>query len=268
MRTRFVKSPEEIQRYQDLHASPSFYDIASLAVTFETDPDVLQELIPPPLEPAEDPRVSLSISHIRRSDCVGPFYGCNFNIHCTYQGEPGFYRLTMPMSTDTAVIFGRELFAEPKKLAQIDLDERGTTCTGRVTRNGITYIELSGQFESQMTQLDRETVSHHYYFKYLPAADGRGLAHDPQLVRVTHRGRVHRATQGTGTVVFRESPHDPVIDVPVRSVLSAARSESETHTTAEVVQTVDAGQFMPYAYGKIDDLLVYEDAVTPAFAQV
>lgn len=264
MHTRFVKSPDGIQRYQDLYATPSFYDIASLAVTFESDPDVLAELIPPPLEPADEPRVSLSISHIRRSDCVGPFYGCSFNIHCTYQGEPGFYCLTMPMSTDTAVTFGRELFAEPKKLAQIDLHERGSTYTGSVTRHGITYIELSAQFEAQMAPLDRETVGHHYYFKYLPAANGRGLAHDPQLVRVTHRGRVHRATQGTGTVVFRESPHDPVIDIPVRSVLSAARSEVETHTTAEVVETVDAETFLPYAYGKVDDLLVFEDAPVPS----
>lgn len=259
MRTRYVKSPQEIAELQDLYASPSFYDIRSLGITFLSDPDVLAEVIPPPLQPAAEPRVSVSVSEIRRSDCVGHFYGCSFNIACTFEGQPGLFCLTMPMSTDTAVIFGRELFAEPKKLAEIELDERGKHVTGRVTRYGITYIELNGEFEGEPQPLDRETETHHYYFKFLPAANGRGLAFDPQLVRVTHRGRVHRATSGRGTVVFRESGHDPVIDIPVLSVTGASLSESETHTTAEVVATVPAADFMPYAFAKTDDLLVWAE---------
>jgi acetoacetate decarboxylase len=259
VRTRFVKSADDVRRFQDIYATPSFYDIHSLAMTFESDAEVIAEVLPPPLLPADEPRVSVSVSEIRRSDCVGPFFGSSLNVNCTYRGEPGLYCITMPMSTDTAVTFGRELFAEPKKLAEITLEERGNHLIGTVTRNGITYIELNGEFETPMAPLGRDTLSHHYYFKYLPAADGRGLAHDPQLVRVTHRGRVHQAAQGKGTIVFRESMHDPVIDIPVLSVLGATRSELETHTTAEVVETVPAKQFLPYAYAKVDDLLVWAD---------
>jgi acetoacetate decarboxylase len=258
MRTRFVKSPDEIKHFQAVYASPSFYDIHSLSIGFETDPDVVAEVLPPPLS-VHDARATVSVSEIRRSDCVGPFFGAALNLSCSYEGEPGIYCLTMPMSTDTAVIFGRELFAEPKKIAEITLDERHQHLVGTVTRNGITYIELTGSFDDGLRDAGRETVSHHYYFKYLPAADGCGLAHDPQLVRVTHRGRIHRMTQGDGTITFRESMHDPVIDIPVRSVLGATYSELETHTTAEVVCTVDAERFLPYAYGKIDDLLVWAD---------
>ncbi len=259
MRTRFVKSPEDIRRFQDVYATPSFTNIRSLAMTFHTNPEVVAEVIPPPLAPADEPRATISVSEIRSSDCVGPFMGASLNLACTYQGEPGVYCVTMPMSTDIAVIFGRELFAEPKKLAEIELEERGKHLVGTVTRSGITYIELNGAFEGDMAPVGRESTTHHYYFKYLPAADGRGLAHDPQLVRVTHRGIVHRAEQGTGTITFRESMHDPVIDIPVLSVLNCTRSEVETHTTAEVVATVDQEQFLPYAYGKVDDLLVWAD---------
>lgn len=259
MLTRYVKSPDEIRRFQSIYATPSFYDIRSLAVTFDSDPAVLAEVIPPPLEPGEAPRVSLSVSEIRRSDCVGGFFGCSFNIACSYRGEPGLYCLTMPMSTDTAVVFGRELFAEPKKLADIALQEHGHHATGTVTRYGITYLEISGAFAGDLEPVEREGVTHHYYFKYLPAANGRGLAHDPQLVRVTHRGRTHSLVRGEGTVTLRESPHDPVIDIPVLSVLGATLSHGETHTTAEVMETVPAEQFMPWAYGKTDDLLVWAE---------
>ena len=259
--TRYVKTPDQQEALTAAFASPAFLDIRSLAVTFETDPAVVAEILPPPLQPAPEPRVSVSISEIRRSNCVGPFNGCSFNIACTYDGKPGLYCLTMPMNTDTAVIFGRELYAEPKKVAEITLDVRDDgRARGAVTRHGVTYIELRGTFEEELAPVQLESVSSHYYFKYLPSADGHGFAHDPELVRVTHRAATHQLARGTGIVTFRESPHDPVIDIPVLSVLAATLSEGETHTTAEVVTTVPAEQFRPYAFGKMDDLTVWADA--------
>lgn len=260
MLTRFVKSPDEVSRLQEIYAAPSFLDIRTLALTFETDPAVVRELLPPPLEPAETPRVSVSVSEIRASNCVGPFNGSSVNIACMYRGEPGQYCLSMPMSTDTAVVFGRELFAEPKKLADIELAVRLPNVRGTVTRHGTTFIELHGLFEDAPADSDRTSLTAHYYFKYLPAANGRGLAHDPQLVRVTHRGRTHRLATGTGTLTFRESRHDPLIDLPVLNVLGATYSEGETHTTAEVVAEVPAADFMPWAFGKTDDLTAWEMA--------
>ncbi len=258
--TRYMKSPSEILRLQEAMATPAFLDIRSLAITFESDPVVLAELIPAPLKPAAEPRVSVSISEIRRSDCVGPFNGCSVNIACSFEGEEGVYCLSMPMNTDTAVIFGRELYAEPKKLAAIELIERGKHVRGTVTRHGITYIELSGIFDDPMEAVGRESTSRHYYFKYLPSADGRGLAFDPQLIRVTHRGHAHAAARGTGTLTFRESTHDPIIDLPVISLGAASYAETETHTSAEVVATVPAASFMPHAFAKMDNLTVWAEA--------
>jgi acetoacetate decarboxylase len=264
MRTRYVKTPEQVSRLQEIYAAPSFLQATSLSLTFLTDPEVARELLPPPLEPAAEPRVSVSVYRIGESNCVGAFDGASVNLACRFNGEDGLYCITMPMSTDTAIIFGRELYAEPKKLAECRLERRGRFVHGSVTRHGITCIELTGDFEGDLEPVDRGGVSAHYYFKYLPAADGRGLAFDPQLVRVTHRGRTHRMVRGTGTLTFRESRHDPVIDIPVLEVEGAVYSESETHTTAEVVATVPAADFLPYAFAKTDDLTAW--APVPAIA--
>jgi acetoacetate decarboxylase len=260
MLTRYVKSPEEVQRLQGIYAAPSFLQATSLSMTFLTDPAVVRELLPPPLEPAAEPRVSVAVYQIGRSNCVGAFDGASVNVACRFNGEDGLYCLTMPMSTDTAILFGRELYAEPKKLAECRVEQRGRFVHGTVTRHGITYIDLTGTFDEPLASVERSGTTHHYYFKYLPAADGRGLAADPQLVRVTHRGITHRVARGTGTITFRESPHDPVIDLPVLMIEGAALSESETHTTAEVVATVKAADFLPWAYGKTDDFTVWADA--------
>ena len=251
MRTRYVKSAEELERLAEVYATPAFLDSTSLSMTFLTDPEVVRELLPPPLEPAAEPRASVAVY------CVGAFNGASLNLACRYQGEDGLYCVTMPMSTDTAIVFGRELYAEPKKLADCQVVQRGRFVHGTVTRHGVTYIDLTGVFDDPMRDVDRESLSHHYYFKYMPSADGNGLAFDPQLVRVTHRGRTHRVTRGTGTITFRESRHDPVIDIPVLEVEGAAFSHGETHTTAEVVATVPAADFLPWAHVKTDDLTAW-----------
>jgi acetoacetate decarboxylase len=263
MRTRYVKSAEEIERIQEINATPAFLNSTSLSMTFLTDPEVVRELLPPPLEPAAEARASVAVYEIGESDCVGGFHGASINLACRYNGEDGLYCVTMPMSTDTAIVFGRELYAEPKKLAECRVVQRGRFVHGTVTRHGITYIELTGSFDEPFQPGGREGISHHYYFKYLPAADGRGLAFDPQLIRVTHRGRTYRMTRGTGTITFRESRHDPVIDIPVFEVEGATFSQGETHTSAEVVATIPAADFMPWAYTKHDDLTAW--APTPAF---
>lgn len=256
--TRFVKSLEQIRSLQEAFATPAFLQARTLAVTFETDPAIVAELLPPPLAPAANPRVAVSVSVIGESNCVGPFNGAAINISCTYGGVEGLYCLTMPMDTDTAVIVGRELYAEPKKLAAITLDGAAPGhVRGSVTRHGVTYIDLRASFEDGLVDVGRESLSSHYYFKFMPSADGTGFAHDPELIRVTHRGVTHRVARGAGTITFRESRHDPVIDIPVLSVTGATYSEGETHTRAEVVTTVPGEQFLPYAFGKMDDLTAW-----------
>lgn len=259
MRTRYVKSAAEIARIEEITSAPSFLDSTSLSLAFLSDPAVIREILPPPLEPAPAPRVNIAVYEFAGSNCVGAFSGASVNIACQFNGEAGLYCLTMPMSTDTAVIFGRELYAEPKKLADCRLETHGRIVRGTVARHGATYIELTGVFDEPLQESGRTSVAHHYYFKYLPDVTGRGLASDPQLVRVTHRGRTHQLTRGAGTVVLRESRHDPVIDIPVLEVEGAVFSHGETHTSATVVATIPASAFMPWAFARHDDLTAWAD---------
>lgn len=259
MKTRYVKTAGEMERIQALYAAPAFLDTRSIGTSFLTDPAVIAEILPPPLEPAPEARVHVSVYEIRRSNCVGAFAGGSVNVACTYRGQPGMYCITMPMTTDTAVIFGRETYAEPKKIAEVNFDVRGKRVRGSITRHGITYIELSAILDEEPAQVDRRNTSAHYYFKYFMRPDGAGLSADPELVRVTHSGETHRFAQGTCSLVLRESAHDPVIDLPVLQLEGATYAEGETHTRGEVVTTVPAARFLPYAFAKTDDLTCFAD---------
>jgi acetoacetate decarboxylase len=70
---RFVKSPEEIRKIQAVYARCQFLNTRSLTVTFETTPEAVRTILPPPLEPTPEPLGSAWVSDIGNSNCVGPF---------------------------------------------------------------------------------------------------------------------------------------------------------------------------------------------------
>jgi acetoacetate decarboxylase len=256
--TRYVKSAEEIRELLRLHAEPAFLGRCGLAIQFETEPEFVRAVLPPPLAPAERPLASVGISTFRASNCVGPFAGGAITVRCRYGEIEGQYCLTMPMSTDTAVIYGRELYAEPKKLAEVVLEREGNRARGTVSRYGSVYIALEADLSEPVP--DGVSEANNFYFKYIFAADGSGLDHDPSLVCVRTESTIRNARRGSGTIRWSESEHDPVSEIPVRRVIGAVWSEGDTYTHGRTLGSVPAREFLPYAFGKMDDLTRFADA--------
>ena len=238
---------------QRLYAAPAFERTRAIAAVYDTDPAVVAEILPPPLRPTDRPRVSLSVAYIGASNALQPFGACTLAVECRYGEETGAYPITMPMSTDSAVIFGRELYGEPKKVADIQVHHDGRVVVGTVTRHGLTYVELRGEVQDE-ERAEAARASTQFFFKFMPAPDGNGFDNDPVLVRVRHSG-VSRLVQGLdGEVILRESPHDPVVDLPVRNLLSLTYSEGDTYTHGEILARVPGESFLPYMFGRVDDL--------------
>jgi acetoacetate decarboxylase len=252
MQNRYVKSADEIRDLLQRHAEPAFLDRRGLAIQFETDPEFVRAILPPPLAPAERPLASVGLSSFGASNCVGPFDGGAITVRCRYGDLEGQYCITMPMSTDTAVIYGRELYAEPKKLAAVTVAREGGRAQATVTRMGVTTITLAAELAEPVAEGTSEV--NNFYFKYTIRADGTGLDHDPLLVCVRTTSTIRNAMRGAGTIQFAESRHDPVGDIPIVQVLGAIWSEGDTYTHGRTLTSVPADAFLPYAFGKMDDL--------------
>ena len=52
--------------------------------------------------------------------------------------------------------------------------------------------------------------------------------------------------------MFRESPHDPVADIPVVQVIQAIYTQGHVYTSGRILCSVDPEAFLPYAFGKVD----------------
>jgi acetoacetate decarboxylase len=249
---RFVKTSDEVREIQAILARPQFMATRSLTVLFETTPEAVKALLPPPLEPTPEVAGSAWIGDIGNSNCVGPFLGGALYLRARYGDLVGNYCVTMPMSTDAAVAFGRELYGEPKKLAKIVFENQGEHVWGSAERYEIRYLSLRGRMEGPGPTGRHQSSSFH--FKYLPRPDGSGFDHPPLLVHITTEVNVQAAQRGRGELVLRDSPHDPVADIPVTQVIQAIYTEGVSYTSGKILCEVDPEAFLPYAFGKMDSM--------------
>jgi acetoacetate decarboxylase len=246
----FVKHPEEIARIERALSHPRFVNGEMLSVDFLTDPAVVEHVLPPPLELGDSARVTAMIGRWQ-SNCVGDFHGGAIYVAARHDGVDGDYVLAMYMDNDAPTIYGRDLFGEPKKIATSALHRNGETFHGWLERGGVRLIELHGVLATDLGEFEAEGVN--FNFKARPAADGIGLEEDAILTRATFKTRATLAREGAGSVVLRGSVHDPLDELPVRSVLRAVFVEADLIASCEAVTRVPADVFLPYHHGRHDD---------------
>jgi acetoacetate decarboxylase len=247
---RFVKTADEIDSIQRIYSRCHQLGVKTLTVHFETEPDAIAALLPPPLEPAAA-HVGLAwVSDVGNSTCVGPYRYSGLGIRARYRDVTAYYILTTAVSTPEAVTFARELYGEPRKLAKVTFEEQGEHIWGHAERHEIRYLSMRGRCDSPAPA--GRTDESMFFFKYLPRPDGSGFDSPPVLVHVTSDVTVMEARRGRGELVFRDSPHDPVADIPVHQVLDAVYTEGHAYTHGRILTEVDPGAFLPFAFSKSD----------------
>ncbi|WP_419993840.1 acetoacetate decarboxylase family protein [Streptomyces boninensis] len=228
---------------------PDIWSTGVVAV-WESDPDAVAAVLPPPLKPGERPLVRVNISKV---DLPGyPLGAGSFAVAAQHGDRAGWYPLVMPMTHERALIGGREVFGEPKKLGEVVVERDGDTVAARLERHGIAFVEVRGRITGALEPpAPAEKVD--FYVKFLPAVDGNGFDADPVLVHCTRQEKVRKLEAIDGAVELRESPYDPVADLPVRRLLEITIGEKTTDQRGKVVERLSAQAFLPYLHQRYDD---------------
>jgi acetoacetate decarboxylase len=253
---RYVKTPDQIAKARS--ANPEFLEssVRSLRFVYETDPAVAAALVPKPLVVDPASHVCVTFSHVAihlSPDFTFEIGSAIFGVKVSYEGVSGIYLVTMPMTTEQAVVPGRETFGEPKKIAMIDFKKEGDRVSCDVTRMGMTYLEGKGRVGKSLGP--REFAEFGYCYKALPACEKtRAFDGEPLLVRLEWR---HRHT-GVWTLEDAElnlydSPFDPVADVPVRRLVTAEYEEGTAESNGRVLRTVPGEWLEPFLHQRYDD---------------
>ncbi|WP_327322766.1 acetoacetate decarboxylase family protein [Streptomyces sp. NBC_01210] len=233
-------------------SSSKLPDIWSTGVValWESDPDAVAAVLPPPLKPTERPLVRAAISKV---DLPGyPLGAGSVAVAALHDGREGWYPLVMPMTHERALIGGREVFGEPKKLGEVGVERDGLVVRAVLARHGIAFVEVRGAVDGPLP-LPEPAEKLDFYFKFLPAVDGQGFDADPVLVHCIRNEKFRRLERITGDVVLRESMYDPVADLPVRSVVELTIGEKTTDQKGRVAERVSAQALLPYIHQRYDD---------------
>jgi acetoacetate decarboxylase len=246
----FVKTAEELQRIEGVSRRGRFVSAQMLSVEYLTTPEAIAHVLPPPLLPASEPRVTAMVGRWR-SNCVGDFDGAALYLASRWGDIEGDYVLAMWMSSDKATIFGRDLYGEPKKISRNQLYQNPDRVVGYVDRDGTRIMELELRPTTELGA--GSSQSQEFNFKARPASTGIGLEDDAILTLTTYDNSFTTQRSGPGRISLRSTVHDPVEEMQVVEVRGGAYIEGELVGECRSVATTPADVFLPYHYGRHDD---------------
>ena len=102
-----------------------------LIVTYETDLDILKQVVPEPLE-VTDPIVKFEFIRMPDSTGFGNYTESGQVIPVTYKGKKGGYVHSMYLDDEAPIAAGREIWGFPKKLAKPCMCVESETLIGRL----------------------------------------------------------------------------------------------------------------------------------------
>jgi acetoacetate decarboxylase len=224
----------------------------NLLAVYETDPEVVAAVLPRPLQPTE-PHVRVNYAEVDMPD-GSPLSAATFAVKCRHGELHGSYDLLMIMSTESAVVGGRETFGEPKKLGEASIRREGDQVVAVMSRRGVDLAEVRGRVVEQLA-VGPPSERFAFYFKFLLDPAGGRFDGDPALVHVrrTQQDRVRERIEGE--LVLRDSPFDPVAELPVRRLLDITYTESHQAQTGVIDRTVPAAWVWPFRHQRYDALI-------------
>ncbi|MHB8877954.1 MAG: acetoacetate decarboxylase family protein [Myxococcaceae bacterium] len=248
----FVKTPAELAAYYETPAR-LFPGARMLGALFQTRPEIVARLLPPPLEPAELPGGLVFIAEYPETS-MGPGYReAALFLSCRYGGEAGTYCLSMPIdSEEVRCTNGRDVFGFPKKLAKIHLERHESTVHGWVERHGVRFFELKVELMSELPVL--APTGPNFLFKALPRIDLKPGFDGPVLLCKQKTEVALKSLEvGVPELTFNDSPRDPWAEVEVTEVLAGFYLVSDnTMRPGEVIARVDGDAYLPYHFKCID----------------
>jgi acetoacetate decarboxylase len=238
---------------REVQATSSEIWSTTFVATYRTHPEVVAQVLPPPLRPTGEPLVRVTVATVDLGRGYPVFGAGTFAVHARHDEIVGDYALVMPMTTEQAVIGGRETFGEPKKLAEVVLARESDAVAGSFTRMGTTFLEITGRVAGEVDPAPERTRTS-FYLKFMPSPTGKGFDGDPLLVHVSRREKTRRQWSVDGEIILRESRFDPVVDLPVLEIVDIELAERSSFQTGEVVAELPPDSIAPFTHQRYDDM--------------
>jgi len=244
---RLVRSADQISAWKKHFANGVvFEDALMVMVVFRTKAEVIKRVLPPPLEPDPMSIGSAYVAEYHKTNIGVAFNEAGLSISAQYNGEPGNYFLSMPVTNDMALVGGREIYGFPKKIAEtIRTKREGNKATGVCIRKRIPIIRIEVNLKGPAEPEAFPLIRPNYLYKY-PGV--------PRLVKQPNEIDWGKVELGEGDLALGKSKYDPLHEIPIEEVLLAyyIKGMKVRMRPSEVVAKVDPIDFLPYSFIRTD----------------
>ena len=209
---------KSIPIYGSLYPEPPYiYHGTHLILTlFNVDKKILAEanIIPEGLQLAGGKKTTVMAffaNYVKSS--IGQYYEAATLIDVKYQSEKygkvrGFYCNSMFVDKDSAMAAGREIWGFPKKLAKIQLIEKGDQVIGTLERRNIEIMKMTIDLENEVAELpmpDIPIINFRQFF-----APGGGDYSLRQFQKIPMELETDTIKSGSLKLEFNPSEEDPL----------------------------------------------------------
>jgi len=251
-----VRSLDEISQWEK-HFSKGFVlsDAVMIMAMFRTKPEVVEKVLPPPLEPDPASTGSAYVAEFHRTNFGVTYNEAALFISAQYKGEVGNYCLSMPVTNDMAMIGGREVYGFPKKIAEtIHVKREGNKVTGVCIRKGIPIITIKVSLTGPAEPEAIPPTGPNYLFKHFQHPRLDKFDYNPRLVKQYNQIDWGKIELGEGKLIIAKSDYDPIHEIPVEEVLTAGYTQGLEirMQPGEVVAEIDPIRFRAYSFIKAD----------------
>lgn len=191
-------------------------------ITYETDMDALQAVVPEPLVVTK-PLVKFEVIRMPDSSGFGDYTESGQVIPVSFNGVEGGYVHSMFLDDLAPIVGGREIWGFPKKYGNPHLCVKKDTLIGTLDYDGVRVATATMGYKYQ--ELDKEKIKQtllgaNFLLKIIPRVDGTAQVCELVEYRLTDVV-VKSAHTGPGALELHPHAMAPLADLPVRKVLSA-----------------------------------------------
>jgi acetoacetate decarboxylase len=209
-------------------APDKFFDRPALTVTYRSDIDQIQQLVPEPLV-LKDPVVSIAFLFMVAPG-LGDYYEISQSISAYLGSELVSFRPSMYAGNVNAIVDGREIWGLPKKYGSPMLALQNDTLVGTLEYSGSLVAKATmgyKYFEFDLDEAKKSLTTPTIVLKIIPHVDGRPRI--LELVRIDYQDVVVKgAWKGPGTLELFPHALAPLAQLPVREIVSVTHTICDT----------------------------------------
>lgn len=192
-----------------------------LIITYETNPDLLEALLPPGLELIE-PVVKFEFIRMPDSTGFGDYTESGQVIPVRCKGEEGTFTIAMFLDCHAPIAGGREIWGYPKKLAKPKLFVEEDVLIGELDYGSVRIATATMGYKHHELEHDlllNSLKKPIFLLKNIPDVDGKPLVNQltkTYLQDITLKG----AWKGPGSLELHPHALAPIAQLPVKNIVS------------------------------------------------